>query len=38
MLPVSDHLADRILALPLHPELDEAAVERVCDAVISFLP
>ncbi len=37
ILPVSDHLADRILALPLHPELDEAAVERVCDAVISFL-
>ena len=37
-LPVSDHLADRILALPLHPELDEAAACRVCDAVISFLP
>ena len=37
-LPVSDHLADRILALPLHPDLDEAAACRVCDAVISFLP
>ena len=32
-LPVSDNLADRILALPIHPDLDEAAMARVCDAV-----
>lgn len=36
-LPVSDRLADRILALPIHPDLDEAAVNQVCDAVIATL-
>ena len=36
-LPVSDRLADRILALPIHPDLDEAAVSQVCDAVIAAL-
>ena len=34
-LPVSEDLAERILALPLHPELDAAAAARVCDAVIA---
>ncbi len=33
-LPVSDELADRILALPIHPDLDEAAICQVCDAVV----
>jgi dTDP-4-amino-4,6-dideoxygalactose transaminase len=34
-LPVSDHLADRILALPIHPDMDEAAACHVCDAVVA---
>ncbi len=34
-LPVSDHLADRILALPIHPDMDEAAACHVCDALIA---
>ncbi len=29
-LPVSDHLADRILALPIHPDMDEAAACHMC--------
>ena len=33
-LPVSEDLATRILALPIHPDLDDVAVERICDAVI----
>jgi len=33
-LPVSEDLATRILALPIHPDLSEAQVERVCAAVI----
>jgi dTDP-4-amino-4,6-dideoxygalactose transaminase len=36
-LPVSDDLAERILALPIHPDLDEASVARVCDAVLAGL-
>ncbi|HEY1933610.1 MAG TPA: DegT/DnrJ/EryC1/StrS aminotransferase family protein [Acetobacteraceae bacterium] len=32
-LPVSDDLANRILALPIHPDLDEAALEQICDAL-----
>ncbi len=32
-LPVSEDLATRILALPIHPELSEAEVARVCAAV-----
>ena len=32
-LPVSEDLATRILALPIHPDLSDADVERVCDAV-----
>ena len=34
-LPVSDHLADRILALPIHPDMDEAAESHVCDALVA---
>lgn len=33
-LPVSEDLATRILALPLHPDLDDVAVARICDAVL----
>ena len=36
-LPVSDDLATRILALPIHPDLGDADVERVCDAVRATL-
>jgi UDP-2-acetamido-2-deoxy-ribo-hexuluronate aminotransferase len=32
-LPVSDDLAQRILALPIHPDLTDADVERICVAV-----
>ena len=34
-LPTSDYLADRILALPIHPDMDEAAACHVCDAVVA---
>ena len=34
-LPVSEDLATRILALPIHPDLSEADVARVCDAVLA---
>jgi dTDP-4-amino-4,6-dideoxygalactose transaminase len=34
-LPVSDHLADRILALPIHPDMTEAATCHVSDALIA---
>ena len=34
-LPVSEDLATRILALPIHPDLDDVAVERICDAVLA---
>jgi dTDP-4-amino-4,6-dideoxygalactose transaminase len=34
-LPVSEDLATRILALPIHPDLSEADVARVCDAVLT---
>ncbi len=36
-LPVSEDLATRIMALPIHPDLTEADVERVCDAVAAAL-
>ncbi len=32
-LPVSENLASRIMALPIHPDLTEADVNQVCDAV-----
>ena len=34
-LPVSEHLAERILALPIHPDLTDDAVDRICDAVLA---
>jgi UDP-2-acetamido-2-deoxy-ribo-hexuluronate aminotransferase len=34
-LPVSEALAERILALPIHPDLSEEAVARICDAVVA---
>ena len=36
-LPVSEDLATRIMALPIHPDLSDADVERVCDAVAAAL-
>jgi UDP-2-acetamido-2-deoxy-ribo-hexuluronate aminotransferase len=36
-LPVSEDLATRILALPIHPDLSDADVERVCGAVARAL-
>ena len=36
-LPVSESLATRILALPIHPDLAEADARRVCDAVAQVL-
>jgi len=37
-LPGSETLCGEILALPLYPDLDAAAVDRVCDAVAAALP
>jgi len=34
-LPVSEDLATRIMALPLHPDLTDHDVERICNAVIA---
>jgi UDP-2-acetamido-2-deoxy-ribo-hexuluronate aminotransferase len=34
-LPVSEALAQRILALPIHADLTEAALGRVCDGILS---
>ena len=36
-LPVSEDLANRILALPIHPDLTESQAARVCDAVAAIL-
>ncbi len=36
-LPVSEDLATRIMALPIHPDLTEADLTRVCDAVAAAL-
>jgi dTDP-4-amino-4,6-dideoxygalactose transaminase len=33
-LPVSEDLATRIVALPIHPDLTDADVDRVCDAIL----
>ena len=33
-LPVSEDLAMRILALPIHPDLSDSNAERVCNAVV----
>ena len=34
-LPISENLATRIMALPIHPDLTEEDVARVCDAVLA---
>jgi UDP-2-acetamido-2-deoxy-ribo-hexuluronate aminotransferase len=34
-LPVSEELASRILALPIHPDLTDADVARICEAVLA---
>lgn len=34
-LPVSEQLAERIMALPIHPDLTEANLARICDAVLA---
>src|SRR6185312_9659087 len=34
-LPVSEDLTERILALPIHPDLSEAALAHICDSVLS---
>jgi UDP-2-acetamido-2-deoxy-ribo-hexuluronate aminotransferase len=36
-LPVSERHSKRILSLPMHPYLDEAAVDRICSAIESAL-
>ncbi len=36
-LPVSEDLATRIMALPIHPDLTDAQAEQVCDAVAAVL-
>lgn len=35
-LPVTEHLADRIVSLPCFPELAAEEIERVCDALAAF--
>ena len=37
MLPVSEDVATRILALPIHPDLTRDDAERVCEAVAAVL-
>ena len=34
-LPVSEDLATRIMALPIHPDLTEEAVAHICDSVLA---
>ena len=36
-LPVSEDIATRILALPIHPDLSDSEAERVCDTMASAL-
>lgn len=36
-LPVCEDLSRRILSLPIYPDLDEATVDRISDAVIAAL-
>ena len=33
-LPVSDRIADRVLALPIHPDLTEVQMAHVCEQVV----
>lgn len=34
-LPVSERLCGRVLSLPMHPYMDEATADRICDAVVA---
>jgi len=36
-LPVSEDLAGRIMALPIHPDLTEEDLARICDAVLAHV-
>jgi dTDP-4-amino-4,6-dideoxygalactose transaminase len=36
-MPVSEDLAQRILALPIHADLSEPDMARVCDSVLAAL-
>ena len=36
-LPVSEDLASRILALPIHPDLPTPAISRICDTLLTAL-
>jgi UDP-2-acetamido-2-deoxy-ribo-hexuluronate aminotransferase len=36
-LPVSEKLADTVISLPMHPDLTDAEVERVIDAVLAVV-
>ena len=33
-LPVSEALCQRIMSLPMHPYMEEATADRICDAVL----
>ena len=33
--PVARHIANRVLTLPIYPELEEAEVDRICDVILS---
>ena len=35
-LPITEHLAGRILSLPMFPELTEQEIDRVCDAIRAY--
>jgi UDP-2-acetamido-2-deoxy-ribo-hexuluronate aminotransferase len=36
-LPVSEGLATRIMALPIHPDLSEAAATYICEQVVESM-
>jgi len=33
-LPVSENLAERIMAVPIHPDLSDTDLDRICEAVV----
>jgi len=33
-LPISEQLCEEVLALPMHPYLNEATIDRICDALV----
>ncbi len=36
-LPVTERLCQRVLSLPMHPYMDDATAERICEAVLTSL-